>query len=224
MISYPFRRVNSTFKFPACVRLCSSLLYRISSASFTASSPPPIGSNQILGNYFECLSQSYLHSAIKNLELHHRGGAYDRGIDLEGLWRISNSKQIRVLAQCKYSPNKPLAAIHLRALEGTLNQYCSAEDGSNAPVLGMLIGCELDYSSESQVYWRKSRLPLILCSLNIPKGLFHPASTPQNINRISLTRFSLNSAAQDLLNDNLIIALARNTETGIPSLSIKIKE
>lgn len=75
-------------------------------------------------NSFASIGRAYEYHVIKVLEkyhfvLDHQGGRGDGGIDLKGLWNLSTSKSIPVIAQCKLTLLNPRI---IREMEGVLSR------------------------------------------------------------------------------------------------------
>ena len=173
--------------------------------------------NHHKGTAFERLSVALL-SAIPSLQLtlQRRGGRSDLGVDFFGSWRTPvgegggrEGPVHRLIGQCKME-GSTMGPVHLRSLEGTVTQYAQAKADAAAATIGVLVSAQ-PYSREAEAQWRRSRLPLVLVTIDpvaaidivadVERSAAEGADLSSNAHRLlpCLRRFSLNPSAAALL-------------------------
>ncbi|KXS09993.1 hypothetical protein M427DRAFT_193070 [Gonapodya prolifera JEL478] len=123
-----------------------------------------------IGKDFELAAMDFLRLRF-GMNLLHRGGPGDEGVDMIGRWSACG-KELVVIVQCK-AFRKPLSPSNVRELEGALHGFSpsrfppifeAAGRDIDTPHLGVLVAAH-GFTEKARAHCRSSHWPLLLVHL-----------------------------------------------------------
>jgi hypothetical protein len=213
---------------------CSSIsIFSLFPRLFSSSSLSSF--SHVSGVRYEHYSLAVL-TKFHNFHLHHVGGAGDRGVDIQGVWKLKN-RSIPVFCQCKFESHS-IGPGNVRELRGVLTSFPSA--------IGLLIS-PLPFTKAVETEWRASKQPIILVHLPLIQqsldsfvnrfhentGVTGNSSTtssvslleiPINSSELPIQRFSLNSSAMKQIPTIQIVRVVKGEKDEKTKLTLEIIE
>lgn len=115
------------------------------------------------GTAYEKQCQAYALRYL-SLPLTQVGGANDEGVDLRGIWKLPDSPQYNVIAQCKRYKRK-IAPNHLRELVGTLARYQQHTSMLDGQTTLAILFASSSWSIQTILKANESTTPILLVHL-----------------------------------------------------------